>query len=351
MSTSPREPSKAPLAPAWASRASTAGMDVHRPMDVEEDAAPTIVGRSPLLEMEAAAAAAGAHANGTSRAPAVDPFRPAAAPVDPFRIPAADPFKPVDPFAAGNGALGSASATGSVAAAQAVSPLAAPQPIVVAAPRGLSPIGIGVIVMFACFGMTAAYFILGKRDRPVVVVAPPAPSAAAAPTPTDLPAVTPGPTATTPTAATPPSVDAAVKVASSTPRATGGTAPPTRVTGNTATDPALRDLIASTGNGPAAGPGGGGGGGGGAQMNEDDIKSVVSQHNLGVRRTCWDRSASTTSSVNVTVHIVIAGSGQVTQASASGNDPVVGHCLEEEIKRWRWPGGGEVNVPFHFLRQ
>jgi hypothetical protein len=322
-------------------------MEVQRPMDMEEDAAPTIVGRSPLLEMEMAAAA-GAHANGAVRAPGADPFRPAAPSADPFARHAVDPFKPVDPFAIGN-------ASPVAAAAAAIAPLAAPQPIVIAAPRGLSPIGIGVIVMFACFGMTAAYFVLGKRDRPVVVVAPPAPSTGAAPPPTNVPAVTPGPATTTPTVSAPtPGVDAGggAKVASNTPRAAGGGAPaPSKATSSTATDPALRDLIASTGNGPAAGPGGGGGGGGGAQMNEDDIKSVVSQHNLGVRRTCWDRSASTTASVNVTVHIVITGSGQVTQANATGNDPVVGHCLEEEIKRWRWPGGGEVNVPFHFLRQ
>jgi hypothetical protein len=264
---------------------------------------------------------------------------------DPFRSPVADPFKAVDPFATG----------GAAPAAAIISPVAAPQPIVVAAPRGLSPIGIGVIVMFACFGTTAGYLWL-KPDRPVVVVAPAAPPTAARPAPTDLPGVAPGPaTAAAPTAQAPTgTVDAGggAKVASNTPRAAGGAAPaPSKTTSTTATDPALRDLIASTGNGPAAGPGGGGGGGGGAQMNEDDIKSVVSQHNLGVRRTCWDRSASTTASVNVTVHIVITGSGQVTQANATGNDPVVGHCLEEEIKRWRWPGGGEVNVPFHFLRQ
>jgi hypothetical protein len=81
------------------------------------------------------------------------------------------------------------------------------------------------------------------------------------------------------------------------------------------------------------------------------VRSVVSQHSTQIKRTCWERSGATTPSVNEKVHIVVGGSGSVQSASAVGNDPVVGHCLEEEIKRWHWPGGGEVDVPFHFLRQ
>jgi predicted Zn finger-like uncharacterized protein len=76
---SAREGGKAPAAPAWASRASGAAMEAQHPRDFsEEDAAPTIVGRSPLLEMEAAAAAVGhtPRPNGAFAATAVaDPFR------------------------------------------------------------------------------------------------------------------------------------------------------------------------------------------------------------------------------------------------------------------------------------
>jgi hypothetical protein len=51
------------------------------------------------------------------------------------------------------------------------------------------------------------------------------------------------------------------------------------------------------------------------------------------------------------LHVVVGPSGQVSNASATGNDPAVGHCLEYEVTRWTFPGSGEINIPFHFLRQ
>ena len=70
-----------------------------------------------------------------------------------------------------------------------------------------------------------------------------------------------------------------------------------------------------------------------------------------MKRTCWDRIESKNSSVNVTVHINVGPSGQVSSATATGNDPVVAHCLEEEVRNWRFPGGGVAEIPFHFIRQ
>jgi predicted Zn finger-like uncharacterized protein len=341
----------APSAPAWASRASAAGMDAQRAPDPsEEDAAPTIVGRSPLLELEAAAAA-GAMTNGA--AASADPFRPPG--VDPFRNAAPSPFKPIDPFAPQATAVGTGGFAAAAPPAPITSPFAAPQPIIVAAPRRFSVIEIGVIAGFVCFSLMAAYILLTPKPQAPIVVTVPAAPVAAVPPPTAAAAPTAAAVPGAPvTSAAPAVIDAgAVRVASAaTPHAGGGGASTgSRPTNTTATDPGLRDLIAGTGNGPAAGPGGGGGGGGGAQLTEDEVKSVVTQHSLGVKRTCWDRSSTTTASVNIMVHVVVAGSGQVTQANATGNDPVVAHCLEDEIKRWHWPGGGEVNVPFHFLRQ
>jgi hypothetical protein len=74
-------------------------------------------------------------------------------------------------------------------------------------------------------------------------------------------------------------------------------------------------------------------------------------HKVQITRTCWERSGSTTPSVNEKVHIVVAPGGAVQSASADGNDPVVGHCLETQIKAWHFPGGGTIDVPFKFVRQ
>jgi hypothetical protein len=81
------------------------------------------------------------------------------------------------------------------------------------------------------------------------------------------------------------------------------------------------------------------------------VKSVLAMHTAGVKRTCWERVQSQSSSVNVTVHIVVGSSGQVSSATATGNDPVVGHCIEGEVRRWTFPGSGTIDIPFHFLRQ
>jgi hypothetical protein len=81
------------------------------------------------------------------------------------------------------------------------------------------------------------------------------------------------------------------------------------------------------------------------------VQSVVQSHQVGLRRTCWDRVQTAALTVNESVHIVVGPGGQVTNASATGNEPTVGHCIENEVRRWSFPGSGEINIPFHFLRQ
>jgi len=212
---------------------------------------------------------------------------------------------------------------------------------------------VGMIVMFGCFGMTAAYFVF-KKDQPIVMTIPSAsPQGPGTPSPSAGPAAAGSASPFASAGAITLVFDAGTKsapAAAHAPSTTGPAVAAAKPNASAVADPALRDLIASTGTGPAPG-GGTTGGGTTARLTEDETRAVVTLHNLAVRRTCWDRNPSTAPSVNETVHIVIADNGQVTEASATGNDPVVGHCLEEEVRRWKWPAGGEVSVPFHFLRQ
>ena len=383
-----RDSARGPLPPAAPKRPTAAvGPLLQAGGAADDDGAPTLIGRSPLLDgmppsepVDASHGAAGTNGSGPNGAGTNGAGGMAAA--DPFRQQAADPFKPVNGFPGGAAVHGGPAGVGGnffpgAAAPPVVSPfspyggalpgdpaaaqLAAPAqlpPIVVTQPRRVSPIAVGVVVMFACFGLMSAYMLLSKQERQVVVAVP-APVAqvpTAVPTPTPLPTDIPLPVAAAPSASAAAVVDAGAQVVAAAPR--GGTGPAggnggrpnAKVPTGAAADPSLRALLESSGTGPNP-TSGGGGGGGGAQLGEEDTQRVVSSHSLGVKRTCWDRSSSTTSSVTETVHIVISGSGSVSSATATGNDPVVGHCLEEEIKRWHWPGGGEVNVPFHFLRQ
>ena len=351
----PHSPStKGPAAPAWGKPASGPGPQ-HRPMDADDDAMPTIVGRSPLLDE--LLAAQGAAPAALAQRPAVTPTNgaPVAAP---FQVQSTDPFAPAapapDPFrapAAPQNGLNHASAPAAFQPAVAAQPYVAP-PIVAPAPSRprLSPIALGMLVMFGCFGLAAAYFLFAAPPRPVAApvasAAPVAPSAA--PVPTDIPA----PVAATAATAAPVVPDAGPqKVASNPGRpTTGGSG----TTGPKPTGPAAIDVGDLLGGGPKTGPStapGAGGGGGGASLTSGDVEQVVTMHSTQLKRTCWERSGSTTPSANERVHIVVAGSGAVQSATATGNDPVVGKCLEDAIRQWHWPGGGEIDVPFHFVRQ
>ena len=326
----PRPPARAPLGPA--PRANAVPF-TSRMMTPDEEAGPTVVGRSPLLE-DMSAEAHPAHTNGApyglAAAHAPDPFGAPA--------PARDPFMQPGAFAA---------------AAPEPMPAAIAPPIVVAPPRkgGLSPFAILMIAMGCCFAITAAIVIF-TRPAPQIVVAAPvasAPTAAQAATAT---AAQPQATSQPETAGNPAVADAGVKVASGGPRqpagaggSTGGAKPATP----NATDPALRELIQGSTSGPSTGTSTSGGGG--SQLSEEDVKRVVGRYQNAVKRTCWDRISTQTSSVNVVVHVNVGGTGQVSSASATGNDPVVAHCLEEEVRLWRFPGGGVAEIPFHFIRQ
>jgi predicted Zn finger-like uncharacterized protein len=276
---------------------------------------------------------------------------------------APSPFVTADPFASPPPASAAASLTPSVAAASLAPSFSAPVGAAsyVVPPTGLPPviaaeaqrkpppwILIAMFVLAGAFGITAA--ILVFKQTPVQQVLVPLPSAAAAPPTTNPPPaladLPPAPTDTVSIAANDAGPGKASAVA-----ARGGTSSPSKGSSAAATDPALRDLINGTGSGPSAGPNSGAAGGSGAQLTEDQVKSVLANHKPAVTRTCWERMSSTPPSVNSTVHIVVAPSGQVTSASAQGNDPAVGHCIENEVRRWTFPGGGVIDIPFHFVHQ
>jgi len=136
----------------------------------------------------------------------------------------------------------------------------------------------------------------------------------------------------------------------------GGTKPAgtasVKPTGGGAGD--IASLLGGPTTGPNVGSAGGGGGGGGSALSQEAIEGVVRSRTPGVKRTCWERGGGTEANVNVTVKLVIGSSGGVSSASATGNDPVVTKCIENQTRSWQFPpsnGSTNVDIPFHFLRQ
>jgi predicted Zn finger-like uncharacterized protein len=230
-----------------------------------------------------------------------------------------------------------------------ISAVAAPT-VVLPRKNGPNWIVIGMVVAFGAFGATAGIAVFFKpqpaQPAPTIVVTtqPPAPT-----TPT---------TAGNPVAM---ATDVAPVTSSdpSQPRPQGGgVARPTTTGAATSTgakpvDPALAALLGGPGNGPTV-SGAGGGGGAGSALSEESIQKVVQQRSAGVKRTCWERGGGTESNVNVRVHLTIAATGNVQNASAEGNDPIVSKCIENSVRNWSFPpssGPTTVDIPFHFLRQ
>ena len=54
------------------------------------------------------------------------------------------------------------------------------------------------------------------------------------------------------------------------------------------------------------------------------------------------------------VRMTVNGAGQVTSATADGNDVAVAKCIENGVRLWRFPATGgtsTVSIPFKFVRQ
>jgi predicted Zn finger-like uncharacterized protein len=83
------------------------------------------------------------------------------------------------------------------------------------------------------------------------------------------------------------------------------------------------------------------------------VGGVINNHQVGVRRSCWDKSPSTKPAANVSVSLTVGTDGAAQGVSASGDEPSVAKCVEDNVRQWRFPAMGcsqAVNIPFHFVR-
>jgi predicted Zn finger-like uncharacterized protein len=193
---------------------------------------------------------------------------------------------------------------------------------------------------------------LGLTLPGMLVHSPPTPTPAAS-----SPAVPSGALASAPIAPTQPVAEATITAANPAP----GKGPPTvgaiaRTTPSaTATGRSL-DLrgLGSNGVALADDPTGDGPKAAGQCISEGQVQKVVQLHMVAVRRSCWERSQVTKPSVNVNVMLTIGADGSSQGVSASGDDPSVAKCIENDVKGWHFPAMGctqRTSIPFKFLLQ
>lgn len=279
---------------------------------------------------------------------------PIAAPPPPAAEVAPDPFgmsAVASPFASGaSGASGVSGAVPTSSAAAALTETASATPSLVAPPptakRAPVPLWFWAVVLFVVpFGITAAFFLFKPPPQPIVVQVPvstPTPTTPAPPVATEAPA----PTASAPI----PEPTASAPAATSRPAVAAAKAPATTSTERKTVD--VSGLLGGT-SGPSTGGSGSGGSSGGG-LDSSSVERVVRERQASVKRTCWERSGTQKSSANVTVAVTVAPNGSVSNANATGDDPVVAKCIENQVRGWSFPAPGStttVNVPFHFVRQ
>lgn len=252
---------------------------------------------------------------------------------DPFAVPAADPFAVKAP-------LPVAPLTSSASFAPPPSVSAAPAP----ARRG-APLWFWPVLAFAIvFGGFAAYRLIDKPQAERVIVQVPTPAApTAAPAPTETAAPAPEASA---------SAAPSAKATSTAPRVATGAATAPAATGPKTAD--LSGLLGGAG-GPAVGGGSATGPSAGGGLDSATVQRIVRERSPGVKRACWERGGGDTkSSAKVNVAITVAANGRVQGAQATGDDPVVAKCIENQVRNWSFPAPGAettINVPFVFVRQ
>jgi predicted Zn finger-like uncharacterized protein len=264
---------------------------------------------------------------------------------------APDPFAPASVTVAVQ-APGSvpvpAQASAPVMAVPAAVSIAAP-----AAPKQVHWIPLAMVAMAIAFGITAAIAFVfrptpqptaavAEPSTPVAPVAGPAATAAALPTATnDLAERAPAPSPTiTRTAA---------------PRAAA--APATNNAPAPATGRSL-DLHALTQNGPGVTPTDDPGidtpKAAGQSLTESQVQQVVGLHRTAINRGCWERNPTTKLAVNVNVTLTVAPDGSAQNVAATGDDPSVAKCIENDVRGWHFPASGSAQkmaIPFKFVRQ
>jgi predicted Zn finger-like uncharacterized protein len=223
----------------------------------------------------------------------------------------------------------------------------APSPPSVAGARKQPPWGvyvllIGVVVFAVTFGGVAATTLFTK-PAPVVVATP---AALPPPPPTTAPpAATAATTAPEPSATSAPTAPAHA-IAQSSHAAPASTQKTIDLGGLSGSRVLPGEDPGSGNDAPAAV---------GQCLSGGQVQQVIQNHQLGIRRSCWERNPTTKPSVNVSVSMTVGADGSAQGVSATSNDDTsVANCIQDQVRQWRFPAMGcsqKTGFSFKFVRQ
>jgi predicted Zn finger-like uncharacterized protein len=277
--------------------------------------------------------------------------------LDPKLSMAPDPF--AAPAAAMAAAAAAAGALASPIAPPSASAIAAPgaaQPIVASAsvlppqPRPIPWMPIIVTVLAGSFGITTALVLF---TRPAAQEAAPATVTSVIMVPAPPPTASAAPTAAA-TAEPTPTASAETKVASAAhPASTAGGGGGGQLAPLAPLSTAKSLNLGGLGHGPSADdmessgvPG--------QCISGSQVQQVIANHQVAIRRSCWERSVSSKPSANVSVAMTVAADGSAQGVTATGDDPAVANCIQNDVKNWRFPAMGcsqKTSFGFKFVRQ
>jgi predicted Zn finger-like uncharacterized protein len=210
---------------------------------------------------------------------------------------------------------------------------------------------LAMIASAIAFGVTTAVVIFARpapQQAPATGVAVPGASAAARPIPSAVASPLGAPEIAEPAPNQPlapfrgPTAAAAPKPITATATATGRSLDLHSLTQN---GPAITPSEEQANDGPKA-PG--------QCFSEGQVQQVIGLHQVAIRRACWERNPTTKPTVNVGVSMTIGPEGGAQNVVATGDEPSVSKCIENDVRGWRFPAMGcsqKTGFSFKFVRQ
>jgi hypothetical protein len=90
-------------------------------------------------------------------------------------------------------------------------------------------------------------------------------------------------------------------------------------------------------------------------VSSAEVQHVISANESDLKRACWEHTPTTAPEAKITVTLNVGTDGTPRDVTASGTEPSVAKCAEQEVRAWRFPAHDcgvrqPVSFSLHFRR-